>query len=86
MLRLVTARDTAVAVPPETGDSAAVTVVAPLKFDAVPYSNDTVVEAKFAFTEPVSVAVVVPTGDAAAALTDGGVAVIVRLAETNVIV
>lgn len=72
VLNPVSACDTAVAVPPVTGDSAALTVVAPFKFDAVPYSNDTVVEARFAFTEPVSVAVVVPIGVAVAPLTVGG--------------
>lgn len=72
MLSPVTARDTDVAVLPETGDSAAATVVDPLKLDAVPYSNDTVVEAKLAFTAPVRVTVVVPTDEPAVPLTVGG--------------
>ena len=58
--------------PPETGDSAAVTVVDALRLEDVPYSNDTVVDARFAFTEPVSVAVVVPIEVAAGPLTVGG--------------
>lgn len=72
MLNPLSALDTEVAVPPETGDSVAVTVVDVLKLEEVPYSNDTVVEARFAFTEPVSVAVVVPTGVAVDPLTVGG--------------
>ena len=70
--RPVTALETDVAVSPETGDSAALDVVEPLKFDAVPYSNDTVVELEFAFTEPLSVAVEVPIEVAVAPLTVGG--------------
>ena len=58
--------------PPETGDSAAVTVVDALRLEDVPYSNDTVVDARFAFTEPVRVAVVVPIEVAAGPLIVGG--------------
>ena len=58
--------------PPETGDSAAVTFVDELRLEDVPYSKDTVVDARFAFTEPVSVAVVVPIEVAAGPLIVGG--------------
>lgn len=80
------ALDTAVAVPPVTGDSAAATDVAPLKLAAVPYSNVTVVDAKFAVTEPARVAVVVPIDVAAVPLIVGGAAVIVKSADTKLIV
>lgn len=57
----VTARDFEDAESPEKGDSDALTSVDPLKFEAVAYSNDTVVEALFGFTEPERVADVTPT-------------------------
>lgn len=61
-VRPVSARDTVVSVPPDSGDSAAPTDVDPLRSEAVPYSNETaaVPVPRFAFTTPVRVAVVVP--------------------------
>lgn len=82
----VIALDTAVAVPSVTGDSAAATIVAPLKLAAVPYSNVTVVDAKLAVTEPVSVADVAPIDVAVVPLIVGGAPVIVKLADTKLIV
>ena len=72
MFNPITANDTDVTVPPVTGDSAAaVIVVVPLKSEVVPYSNDTVVEARFAFTVPDNDTVVVPIDDAVVPLTVG---------------
>ena len=69
-----TETDTDAVVPPATGDWAAATDVDPLKLEAVPYSKDTVVDAKFAFTDPVRDTDVVPTDDATVELIVGGAA------------
>ena len=80
MFNPVTANDTGVAVPPVTGDSvAAVIVVVPLKSEVDPYSNDTVVDARFAFTVPDNDTVVVPIDDAVVPLTVGTAEVVIEL-------
>ena len=54
-------------------------MVAELKSEIVPYSNDTVVEARFAFTVPDNDTVVVPIDDAVVPLTVGTAEVVIEL-------
>lgn len=71
-LKPVTARVTGVADVPVTGLCAAAVVVVPeVRSDTVLYTNLTVLDAPFAFTEPLSVAAVIVTDVAAFVVTDG---------------
>ena len=53
-------------------------MVVPLKSEVVPYWNDTVVDARFAFTVPDNDTVVVPIDDAVVPLTVGTAVVVIE--------
>ena len=71
-VRPVRSNDTGSAVDPNAnGDSTAAVVVHPFSVEDVPQQNDTVVTAKFGFTEPFNDAVVLPIVSAADVVTVG---------------